>query len=197
MIDPVVERVAQRLHRNLLAEDGPYSLAQGDFPLLTLDGTFDCRELATWAVEATREPPDGADRPTAPEPRKEARQLLAEIPGGPGYDNRVVLAVECAMNLEWWRGHHSAGRDDKIARLRGLLWRAKQIARPWMDGGITWPEWDALMAEIEHETGFAKSIEEIRKPTIDALETLLNSEGNNVAVTVLPDGSITVAPRRS
>lgn len=54
-IDPVVERVAQRLHANLLAEDGPYSVAQGDFPLLTLDGTFDCRELATWAIEAARE----------------------------------------------------------------------------------------------------------------------------------------------
>jgi hypothetical protein len=41
-------------------------------------------------------------------PRKEARQLLAQIPMGRGYDDRVVLAVEQAMNLEWWRGYHAA-----------------------------------------------------------------------------------------
>lgn len=41
-------------------------------------------------------------------PRKEARQLLASIPGGQGYDDRVLLAVEGAMNLEWWRGYHAA-----------------------------------------------------------------------------------------
>ena len=41
-------------------------------------------------------------------PRKEARQLLASIPAGQGYDNRVLLAVEQAMNLEWWRGYYAA-----------------------------------------------------------------------------------------
>ena len=41
-------------------------------------------------------------------PRIEARQLLARIPAGRGYDNRVLLAVEQAMNLEWWRGYWSA-----------------------------------------------------------------------------------------
>jgi hypothetical protein len=40
-------------------------------------------------------------------PRKEARQILAQIPGGPGYDDRVLLAVEQALNLEWWRGYHA------------------------------------------------------------------------------------------
>lgn len=40
--------------------------------------------------------------------RVEARQLLARIPAGPGYDDRVLLAVEQAMNLEWWRGYHAA-----------------------------------------------------------------------------------------
>lgn len=41
-------------------------------------------------------------------PRKKARELLASIPGGRGYDDRVLLAVEQAMNLEWWRGYHAA-----------------------------------------------------------------------------------------
>jgi hypothetical protein len=41
-------------------------------------------------------------------PRKEARSLLASIPAGSGYDDRVLLAVEQAMNLEWWRGYHAA-----------------------------------------------------------------------------------------
>lgn len=49
--------------------------------------------------------------------RKEARQLLAEIPAGPGYDDRVLLAVEQAMNLEFWRGYHAAlptvAQDDR------------------------------------------------------------------------------------
>ena len=40
-------------------------------------------------------------------PRVEARQLLARIPAGRGYDDRVLLAVEVAMNLEWWRGYHA------------------------------------------------------------------------------------------
>jgi len=41
-------------------------------------------------------------------PRLDARQLLARIPASPGYDDRVLLAVEQAMNLEWWRGYHAA-----------------------------------------------------------------------------------------
>lgn len=41
-------------------------------------------------------------------PRKEARELLASIPGGRGYDDRLLLAVEQAMNLEWWRGFYAA-----------------------------------------------------------------------------------------
>lgn len=40
-------------------------------------------------------------------PRVEARQLLARVPAGPRYDDRVLLAVEQAMNLEWWRGYHA------------------------------------------------------------------------------------------
>jgi hypothetical protein len=43
-------------------------------------------------------------------PRVEARLLLARIPMGRGYDDRVLLAVEQAMNLEWWRGYHAASR---------------------------------------------------------------------------------------
>jgi len=44
-------------------------------------------------------------------PRVEARKLLASIPLGRGYDDRVLLAVEQAMNLEWWRGYHTAMRE--------------------------------------------------------------------------------------
>lgn len=52
-------------------------------------------------------------------PRRTAGEILAAIPGGPGYDDRVLLAVEGAMNLEWWRGYY-AGKgieaDDARAR---------------------------------------------------------------------------------
>lgn len=44
-------------------------------------------------------------------PRVEARQLLASIPGGRGYDDRVLIAVEQAMNLEWWRGYYAAKQE--------------------------------------------------------------------------------------
>ena len=44
-------------------------------------------------------------------PRKEARQLLAQIPLGRGFDDRLLLAVEQAMSLEWWRGYHAAHTD--------------------------------------------------------------------------------------
>lgn len=40
--------------------------------------------------------------------RKDARKLLAEIPMGKGYDDRVLLAIEQALNLEWWRGYYAA-----------------------------------------------------------------------------------------
>ena len=46
-------------------------------------------------------------------PRIEAETLLAQIPGGRGYDWRVTMAVERAMNLEWWRGYWSAKTDNK------------------------------------------------------------------------------------
>jgi hypothetical protein len=39
---------------------------------------------------------------------------------------------------------------DEIERLRtvahGLM---KILARPWIDGGVTWPEWDAAMKAAE------------------------------------------------
>lgn len=41
-------------------------------------------------------------------PRKTAREMLGEIQAGDGFEHRVLLAVECAMNLEWWRGYHAA-----------------------------------------------------------------------------------------
>jgi hypothetical protein len=41
-------------------------------------------------------------------PRKTAQQLLVELPGGRDYEKRTEIAVECALNLEWWRGYHAA-----------------------------------------------------------------------------------------
>ena len=55
-------------------------------------------------------------------PRKKARELLASIPAGRGYDDRVLLAVEEVMNLEWWRGYHAAYAV-------GLLAAGKEIER--------------------------------------------------------------------
>lgn len=46
-------------------------------------------------------------------PRVEARQLLARIPAGNGYDDRVLVAVEQAMNLEWWRGYYAGLRTNE------------------------------------------------------------------------------------
>jgi hypothetical protein len=51
-------------------------------------------------------------------PRKTAAEILAAIPGGPGYDDRVLLAMEEAMNLEWWRGFYTF-RDDVTPRAGG------------------------------------------------------------------------------
>jgi hypothetical protein len=34
-------------------------------------------------------------------------------------------------------------------KLRSLLKRSLQLSRPWMDGNITWKEWDELFAAIE------------------------------------------------
>lgn len=42
--------------------------------------------------------------------RRDASGVIASVPGGAGYDNRVVMAVELAMNQEWWRGYY-AGID--------------------------------------------------------------------------------------
>lgn len=49
-------------------------------------------------------------------PRVEARQLLARIPAGAGYDDRILLAVEQAMNLEWWRGYYAGKEPDATGR---------------------------------------------------------------------------------
>lgn len=46
-------------------------------------------------------------------PRLTADQVLAGVPGGVGYEHRVLLAVECAMNIEWWRGFY-AGFDGNV-----------------------------------------------------------------------------------
>jgi hypothetical protein len=47
-------------------------------------------------------------------PRKNAEEVLIGVPGGQGYEQRVKVAVEVAMNIEWWRGYH-AGQKAAIA----------------------------------------------------------------------------------
>lgn len=41
--------------------------------------------------------------------RRTAEQVMASVPLGPGVEQRTRLAVEIAMNEEWWRGYY-AGR---------------------------------------------------------------------------------------
>lgn len=49
-------------------------------------------------------------------PRKDARQWLAQVEAGSGYDDRVLLAIEQAMNLEWWRGYYAGKIYDSVGR---------------------------------------------------------------------------------
>jgi hypothetical protein len=64
-------------------------------------------------------------------PRKEARQLLAQIPLGRGFDDRLLLAVEQAMNLEWWRGYHAAPKlsDDETFTLQAAVENLRSAER--------------------------------------------------------------------
>ena len=41
--------------------------------------------------------------------RRTADEVISAVPLGPGVDQRTALAVEAAMNEEWWRGYY-AGR---------------------------------------------------------------------------------------
>jgi hypothetical protein len=47
--------------------------------------------------------------------RRAADQVLIDVPGGVGYEQRVLIAVEAAMNEEWWRGYY-AGRKRQLWR---------------------------------------------------------------------------------
>jgi hypothetical protein len=49
-------------------------------------------------------------------PRKTAEEVLSGVPPGPGVEQRTKLAVEVAMNLEWWRGYHAALAEVLAAR---------------------------------------------------------------------------------
>lgn len=73
-------------------------------------------------------------------PRVEARQLLARVPAGHGYDDRVLLAVEQAMNMEWWRGYWKANMNwQPIATCKPegiehyLLWNGERVFMGWLD----------------------------------------------------------------
>lgn len=41
-------------------------------------------------------------------PRKTAKEILAEARLGALPTRSLELLVECALNLEWWRGYHAA-----------------------------------------------------------------------------------------
>lgn len=47
--------------------------------------------------------------------RKTATEVIESVPLGPGVSHRINIAVEVAMNEEWWRGYYAgvgvAGRD--------------------------------------------------------------------------------------
>lgn len=50
-MDEIMGKLAQAMFEKLIADDGPYTFAQGDSPEnITLDGTFDLRDLAYVAV---------------------------------------------------------------------------------------------------------------------------------------------------
>lgn len=53
-------------------------------------------------------------------PRKEAGDIIASVPAGRGYDDRVTLAVAVAMNLEWWRGYYAGQADAPLPRFVGV-----------------------------------------------------------------------------
>jgi len=40
-------------------------------------------------------------------PHRSPKQILADIPLGAGHWDRVELALEEAMNIEWWRGFYA------------------------------------------------------------------------------------------
>ena len=42
-------------------------------------------------------------------PRRTAHEVVLDVRLGAGVESRTVLAVEAAMNEEWWRGYY-AGR---------------------------------------------------------------------------------------
>lgn len=52
-------------------------------------------------------------------PRRTADEILTMIPGGPGYDHRVRLAMEVAMIVEWWRGYYTGKGIDAAAEAAG------------------------------------------------------------------------------
>lgn len=43
-------------------------------------------------------------------PRRSAREIVALVAGGLGYHERLTIAIEEAINQEWWRGYF-AGID--------------------------------------------------------------------------------------
>jgi hypothetical protein len=56
-------------------------------------------------------------------PRKTAKQILNDVPGGLGYETRVETAIECAMNIEWWRGYYAAQAERDGEDISSILER--------------------------------------------------------------------------
>ncbi len=91
-------------------------------------------------------------------PLRTAQEILNAIPGGPGYEARVELALEVAMNTEWWRGFY-APRDTVIAteieRLRQALYDIC-AAQPLWNGGIARHKPEYLYGFIEELRDIAR-----------------------------------------
>jgi hypothetical protein len=57
-------------------------------------------------------------------PRKTAEEVILSVPLGPGTEQRTRVAVESAMNTEWWRGYRAAqAKAAEIAEERHVTWR--------------------------------------------------------------------------
>lgn len=65
-------------------------------------------------------------------PRLTAREVLIGVAGGLGYYERQVVAVEVAMNNEWWLGYAAAiaaSRPPAAAQAEGVEAASRAICR--------------------------------------------------------------------
>lgn len=62
-------------------------------------------------------------------------------------------------------------KDTEIEKLRAVIHGLMKIlARPWIDGGVTWPEWDAAMQAAEDALNI-KATDIAKSPSASAAMT--------------------------